>query len=531
MRYKTSSRFFSVLRRDSRGATLAEYAILLMVLIMACLFAVQKLGIRTHDIYCYAASAIAFEDLCDDDHVPPPPPPPQIPAAVVTGATGPACKEYWPGDEMIFTVTYNKIVTSDDAYIDIDVGGVIKQAALKSGSGTETLTFSYIVVDGDDDAGGVSFADRIVYGEVTDADNLAAVGEFSELIGEQTCAAAIKPDTCTENCMFVGMTNGFLMKLGDTGKPAWKKNEDGTSVTAVAVAPDGSILSGTTGKKLRKHSADGNLLWSRSIAGKVNKIAVTKDGDVIVAHSGGGIVKFYASGSQQYAFADNLFASYANQGNSYTSDYFSGLAVDAFGSAYATTAYGQFIKIRTSDLKVQWNYRITDTARLVGVGISENGLIWTTGWSPATYQPYPSQFADRAQAEMVHGWRDQGGATGILIERSYGIEGQPSAIIAGAENRVVVNINGRYGQVVPYMFGFQSTSASRLWEKSSISTVLDLAMDGTKGGYWLAKNANGRGSFNYYDLKTGKEDLGKLRYLDTTLGSFAVAPGVYGAGF
>lgn len=523
-----SSRRFGALRRTERGAALPEYAILLMIMIVGCLVAIFSLGIRTHDIYCYAASAIAFEDLCED--AAPPPPPPLIPAAVATGATGPACKEYWPGDEMLFTVTYDKVVTTEDAYIDIDVGGVIKQAFLKAGSGTDTLTFSYVVADGDDDANGVAYADRVVYGAVTDEDNLAAEGDFSELIGEATCAAAIKPDTCSENCMFVGMSNGFLMKLGDKGKAAWKKNEDGTSVTAVAVAPDGTIISGTSGKKLRKHNADGTLLWSKGVAGTPNKIAITKEGEIIVAHGGGTIVRFAPSGSQFYGWASSLFASYANQGNSYTNDYFSGLAVDAFGNAYAASAYGQFVKVRISDMATLWNYRITNTSRLVGVGISENGLIWTAGWTPANYQPYPSQFADRAQAEMIHGWRDQGGSNGIVIEDSFGIEAMPSAIVAGSGDQLVININGKNGQVVPYMRGYKSKNTDRLWETSGVTTVVGLAMD-DKGGVWRAKNASGRGSFNYHNVKTGKEDMTKLRYLDTTMSSFAVAPGPYGAGF
>ena len=59
------------------------------------------------------------------------------------------------GDKILVTVTMseNTIVTGTPTYT-VDVGGASKAASYVSGSGTDTLVFSYTVTSGDADAGG-----------------------------------------------------------------------------------------------------------------------------------------------------------------------------------------------------------------------------------------------------------------------------------------------------------------------------------------------------------------------------------------
>ena len=63
------------------------------------------------------------------------------------------------GDTITVSVTMDQIVTVDTAggtpTLAINIGGVIRQATYASGSGTDTLTFTYDVVDGDFDHDGV----------------------------------------------------------------------------------------------------------------------------------------------------------------------------------------------------------------------------------------------------------------------------------------------------------------------------------------------------------------------------------------
>ncbi len=81
-------------------------------------------------------------------------------AATVASVSVPASATYYSGEALDFSVHYNEAVYVDTSVgtprISLDVGGVTRYASYVSGSGSSTLVFRYIVVNGDTDANGIT---------------------------------------------------------------------------------------------------------------------------------------------------------------------------------------------------------------------------------------------------------------------------------------------------------------------------------------------------------------------------------------
>jgi len=78
-------------------------------------------------------------------------------APVVTTVDVPINGYYKAGDVLDFRVhTSENITVTGAPTLDVNIGGVLKQAALLSGAGTNILVFSYTVVTGDNDGDGIA---------------------------------------------------------------------------------------------------------------------------------------------------------------------------------------------------------------------------------------------------------------------------------------------------------------------------------------------------------------------------------------
>lgn len=509
----------SRLARHERGGTLIEYGTLLGLIAVVALVATMALGQKNRDIFCEVASAVAtnvlgLDPLCEEE-VPPPPPPPPPPAAIAA-ASGPACGEYQPGDEMFFTVTYDKEVFVDTAYIEIDVGGVIRQAQLASGSGTNTLTFSYTLADDDEDTNGISYVDHIVHGEVVDADSVEAEGDFSEQAPDISCAEAQQPSVCTADCKYVGMSDGNMMKIGDDGRPVWTvKAVVSGGVEALAVDQDGFIYSG--GPILQKWDSDGNLIWKTNVSTSAHHIVLTDDQQYVVAVSRLGEVfavnKTTGQGTSGYqpriAASSSLKPRYT-----YTSDYPTGLAVSASNDIYVTTHFGLFAKIDFDTMMVEWetHWDNTNPAHIGGLARGEDGRLWTTHWRPTT----PSQTAgperDGAIDEYVIGWTDSDGSTGPNMSVALFGEGYMGDIAAGPSNRFAVlqsNINGFTSMK---MRGYRATASDYYYNQSIYGDIMDLVPD-DDGSYWVVRDYGSYGSYlTPLRFDTGKQTTSSGSY-------------------
>ena len=509
----------SRLARHERGGTLIEYGTLLGLIAVVALVATMALGQKNRDIFCEVASAVAtnvlgLDPLCEEE-VPPPPPPPPPPAAIAA-ASGPACGEYQPGDEMFFTVTYDKEVFVDTAYIEIDVGGVIRQAQMASGSGTNTLTFSYTLADDDEDTNGISYVDHIVHGEVVDADGVEAEGDFSEQAPDISCAEAQQPSVCTADCKYVGMSDGNMMKIGDDGRPVWTvKAVVSGGVEALAVDQDGFIYSG--GPILQKWDSDGNLIWKTNVSTSAHHIVLTDDQQYVVAVSRLGEVfavnKTTGQGTSGYqpriAASSSLKPRYT-----YTSDYPTGLAVSASNDIYVTTHFGLFAKIDFDTMMVEWetHWDNTNPAHIGGLARGEDGRLWTTHWRPTT----PSQTAgperDGAIDEYVIGWTDSDGSTGPNMSVALFGEGYMGDIAAGPSNRFAVlqsNINGFTSMK---MRGYRATASDYYYNQSIYGDIMDLVPD-DDGSYWVVRDYGSYGSYlTPLRFDTGKQTTSSGSY-------------------
>ena len=85
---------------------------------------------------------------------------PTVSSVAITSATGAQSNYLNAGDTVTATATFSEAVTVDTTsgtpYLNLNIGGTTVQAAYASGSGTTALTFTYTILSGQTDAGGIS---------------------------------------------------------------------------------------------------------------------------------------------------------------------------------------------------------------------------------------------------------------------------------------------------------------------------------------------------------------------------------------
>jgi hypothetical protein len=99
----------------------------------------------------------------------------------VTGVTAPSAGTYFPGDTVEISLTFSETVTVNGLpALDLLVGDDARQAVYVSGSGSNVLTFRYVVGEGDADRDGISLINQIANaGTITDAAGNAALTNFN----------------------------------------------------------------------------------------------------------------------------------------------------------------------------------------------------------------------------------------------------------------------------------------------------------------------------------------------------------------
>src|SRR5690606_11723579 len=90
-------------------------------------------------------------------------------APAVSSVSVPADGYYVEGDALNFDVQFDDVITVDagagNPSIELTVGTAVVQATFTGGSGTNILTFSYTVQNGDLDMDGVALGNAIVPGD------------------------------------------------------------------------------------------------------------------------------------------------------------------------------------------------------------------------------------------------------------------------------------------------------------------------------------------------------------------------------
>ena len=94
---------------------------------------------------------------------------PVVSTVTITSNPGPD-RTYAPGDEMEVTVTFSETVEVEGTpRLQLELGGGVRTAAYRSGTGTAALRFTYTVADGESDTDGVGIeADSLSGGTITD---------------------------------------------------------------------------------------------------------------------------------------------------------------------------------------------------------------------------------------------------------------------------------------------------------------------------------------------------------------------------
>jgi hypothetical protein len=491
--------------KNDRGANLMTHGILTGLIAVVAIGAVSELGKKADKGACKVIERFEEEGRelpkglqkkkadCDAqkneggeadstlEPTPDPVPEPVPEPAQITQTTGPSCGEYASGDEMIFTVTYDREVYANMAYIEIDVGGVVRHAALKSGSGTNVLTFSYVMADDDEDTDGVEYVDHIVHGEVVDSEGVAADADFTQEAADTSCAtAAPKPvAACTKDCMYIGMANGDLIKLGDDGEPVWTVKADIYEVMDVVVDSQGFIYTG--GNAVRKWDSDGNMIWS-SYGGRVYEMAITPSNNVVAVNKQGYVYNYRSDGSA-------VSSGYQPRVSNRYGDYPTGLEVDNAGRIFVTTHYGEFARINPSTMLVEWEYHPTNdtsTAHIGGLTMTSDGWLYTTEWAPTTKTSF-GEHRDAAKDEVVAGWRINPSTNNPEFLEGMVGEAKMGAILAGPSGKFAAMTTFKDGYTGDDWFGFRSGSLDPVWEGYAYGDIHDMvAAEGDQ--FWVVSD-------------------------------------------
>lgn len=450
-----------------------------------------------------------------------------LPAQVIA-MTGPTCKEYQTGEEMTFQITYDKVVTSTDAFIEIDVNGTIRKANLKSGSNTTKLVFAYTPVAGETDSNGITFANTIVGGTVMGVDGGPAKSDFGSKAPSMTCVKVVPPATCDANCAYAGMTNGKIVKMKPDGTIVTTMWPQSSSIQAMAIGPDRSIhvsVGATSSYKVIKYDNAGAKIWERTLPRRTDFIAVTKDKEVVLGDSAGNILKFSETGTQH-----STTVSVKATGQS--TDEVTGLIVDDKGFSFSTSKWGAISKVRLSNMTKVWETRPSGVNQATGIAMAANGRIYVGGYSVDTGSAFDS---DGFMNEAIYGYTEKADGTGLTYVEGWSVATNGGAIrklAAGWDNRVIVTSRpSKYvGAGMDYNFGFKSGTSSAVFSRrTNLGNVEALELD-RLGVLWVAGQD---GSTTFIERKnpaTGSS-YGSSTQPPGIVRAFAFEPGRYGQGY
>jgi large repetitive protein len=185
---------------------------------------------------------------------------PSVSSVAITSATGIQSNTLNAGDVVTATVTLSEAVTvtttSGTPYLNLNIGGTTVQAAYASGTGTTALTFTYTILSGQTDAGGISI----------DANSLNLnSGTIADAAGN---SATITHSAVSDNASYMVDTTAptasvTTASLANSGSATVQSSEVGTAYlvnSTISVTNEASITgaSGTSWNTVAISAANTN---------------------------------------------------------------------------------------------------------------------------------------------------------------------------------------------------------------------------------------------------------------------------------
>ncbi|MDY7054094.1 MAG: calcium-binding protein, partial [Limnospira fusiformis LS22] len=170
---------------------------------------------------------------------------------VITGVTLPPNQTYGIGQELEFTVTFSEAVTITGAVslpITLDTGGMVNATLVGDGSSSTTHTFSYTVVEGDEDTDGIEVGTALVLpaGASIQNDDGFTANRTLHNIGDTTniLVDGVAP-TLTSVAIASTNANSDLAKVGDTVTVTFTASEPLSELPAVTIGGQAATVTNT----------------------------------------------------------------------------------------------------------------------------------------------------------------------------------------------------------------------------------------------------------------------------------------------
>ena len=291
----------------------------------------------------------------------------------------------------------------------------------------------------------------------------------------------------------------LLVKYDNQGNLQWSRKLGGSgqsylssvttdsfgNVYAAGKFPNQDGYLAADGYQLIKYDTNGNILWSKAVAGdlEVNFDAL---GNIYVASSGGGIAKYNSSG--------NLMWQSPNTGG-----IAHGIAVDAYGNSYATgyqydliaKEYDSFLVKYDSSGKQVW-FRQWETGTSEGaydVAVDNNGNLYLGGWSWDTKEQNWLAKYDNNGNQL---WRK------VNLTGEYG---SVQSIDIDNQGNLYLGLESFNGSVIK-----MDSNGNRLWQTNIASGVVGKTSDvklGPNGSVYVAGITNG----SLASVNAGQQDI------------------------
>jgi Flp pilus assembly pilin Flp len=494
-----------------RGGAFAEYALLLGLLAVLSIGAVTGTGERIVEIFednTVALNTKGPNDNASDTG--------KENAAKnkpkLIGIEVPPDGEYSAGDVLTFTLLFDKAVkVPGPAYIEIDVGGTIRQVMFDGGPKGPSASFSYTITEDDTDTDGIDISPDVGGGEVTDDDGLPLEDGDGDGPDPNTGDIVIPgPATCAADCLHVAMADGNIVKVGDDGRTVWTFTGHSGIVQKIAVDGAGFIYTAGADGTTRKISPEGEQVWSSIVFGDgLLDVAVASNGDVYSAGWLGHINKLDGNTGQVTGFVE------IQNGRDIT-----GLAVDGAGMVYASTKShggtdGRYVKL-DSNLNVLWS-RTNASKDLNDIGIDTAGRIYTVG------HRYQYNYDDDNQVDDSGYVYQPNGTT--LARLYYPADGQSIAIAPNPAGGAALSM--RHFNPTRYdVLSFGLSNNNVQWTYSGRQgSVNDLTYDRSGNLY----TGSSDGDVTILDAATGS--VLETYSFSSAVHGVAVSPGEAGAGF
>jgi hypothetical protein len=181
---------------------------------------------------------------------------PTVSSVALTSATGAQSNYLNAGDVVTATATFSESVTVDTTsgrpYLNLNIGGTTVQAAYASGTGTTALTFTYTILSGQTDAGGISIAANSLNlnsGTIQDASGNTASLTHTAVTDNASYMVDTTAPTATLTTGTYANTASATVQSSETGTAYLVKNTisvtDEASITGASITSWNSVAIST----------------------------------------------------------------------------------------------------------------------------------------------------------------------------------------------------------------------------------------------------------------------------------------------